>query len=402
MTEKLYYLDSECYEFQARIIDRVHLGKKLALVLDKTCFYPEGGGQPSDQGKINGIPVYDVQKDEDKILHFVERDTDKDVVEGHIDKDRRVDYVQQHTGQHILSQALLRAGNIKTVSVHFGEQETYIETDAAAIPEELLSTVEDIANDIINRDLKVQIKWVDASELHKHPTRRPPPEVDTVRIVQIGDFDATACGGLHVTTTGQIGLCKISGSEKIRGRTRIHTKIGNRAYRDYREKTRLLRDLGLFLTCGEDVILKRVEDLNASYGEAKKEINRYLSEWIPLLFKERLENAPRIGKITYIEQVFDQVDQKAMKIFLERALSAPERIVMLLNRQEDQLSWMAGHSVSREFDVMELIREYLPLMDARGGGKGQLVQGGGRNINGIADFLANVRHKLERNMKNHE
>ena len=135
---------------------------------------------------------------------------------------------------------------------------------------------------------------------------------------------------------------------------------------------------------------------------ARQHTARKGNEHVEPKSEERLENAPRIGKITYIEQVFDQVDQKAMKIFLERALSAPERIVVLLNRQEDQLSWMAGHSVSSEFDVMELIREYLPLMDARGGGKGQLVQGGGRNINGIADFLANVRHKLERNMKNHE
>jgi alanyl-tRNA synthetase len=226
--------------------------------------------------------------------------------------------------------------------------------------------------------------------------------VDTVRIVQIGDFDATACGGLHVTATGQVGLCKISGSEKIRGRTRIHTKIGNRAYRDYREKTRLLRDLGLFLTCGEDVILKRVEDLNASYSEAKKEINRYLSEWIPLLFKERLEKASLIDNITYIEQVFDQVDQKALKIFLELGLSESGRIVMLINRQADQLNWMIGHSIQEGFDLMELIREDLPLIDARGGGKGQLLQGGGRNVDGIEDFLLKIRQKLERKMKNHE
>jgi alanyl-tRNA synthetase len=402
MTEKLYYTDANCYRFQARILERVKNSGKLGLVLDRTYFYPEGGGQPSDQGEIEGVKVYDVQIKDEKILHYIDHDVKTTNIQASIDKDRRADYMQQHTGQHILSQSLLRVGKINTVSVHFGEQETYIETDANSISDQTLNDVQKMANWVIQENVEVKTSWVDSSEVSKYHIRRPPPDVSQVRIVQIGDFDATACGGLHVSSTGQVGLCKIIGSEKIRGRTRIHTKLGDRAFRDYQDKTLLLKALGLYLTCGEDAILKRIEDLNTDYGNIKRELTWYQTEWVSLLVNNILKSAPIINEIVYAQYVFNNVDNKVLKIFIEQVLSGPQRIAVVINKLDNQLTWMMGQSLKTRINLRELVNELLTIIDAIGGGNEELIQGGGKNTKGIEEFLEKLRLKLERKIKDYE
>jgi alanyl-tRNA synthetase len=402
MTEKLYYQDPNCYQFQANVKEKIQDSGKIGLVLDRTYFYPEGGGQPSDQGEIDGAQVHDVQVRDGKILHYINQDVTTDIVQAIVDKSRRRDYMQQHTGQHILSQSLLRANKINTVSVHFGDQETYIETDASTISDEILMEVENIANSVIRENMEVKTTWVDSSEVSKYNIRRPPPEVSRIRIVQVGDFDATACGGLHVSSTGQVGLCKITGAEKIRGRTRIHTKIGDRAFKDYQKKIALLKELGLYLTCGEDAIIKRIEDLNTDYTNLKREVTRYQTEWISSLVKDVLNTATTMQDVLYAQNVFDKVDNKVLKIFIEKVLSSPQRIVVGINKLDNQLNWMIGQSLKNPIDLKELINEILPLIDAKGGGNQELIQGGGKNIQGIEEFLKNLRIKLERKIKDHE
>jgi alanyl-tRNA synthetase len=248
----------------------------------------------------------------------------------------------------------------------------------------------------------VKTIWIDASEVDRYYIRRPPPAVSRVRIVQLGDFDATACGGLHVFSTGQIGLCKITGSEKIRGRTRIHAKVGDRAYRDYYHKTQLLKNIGLYLTCGEDAILKRIEDLSIDHTRLKREVVRYQAEWISLLVDDVFSNAPVIQGVTYAQYIFENVDNKILKLFIERALTVSQRIVLLINRKENQLNWMMGQSLEDPVELKVLLSDLLPIIDAKGGGSSELVQGGGKNTRGIDDFTNKVRIKLERKLKGHE
>ena len=237
MTEALYYKNAYQFQFQAKVIKRVEIKDKGGVVLDQTCFYPEGGGQPADRGNLNGIRVSDVRKIDGEIIHFMDQPLPSDQVEGIVNQEWRLEYMQQHTGQHILSQALLKVGKCQTVSVHFGDSYTAIETNKEKISDQILNDVEKLANEIINENVPVNLLWVDPAEVDRYHIRRPPPDVSKVRIVQIENFDAAACGGLHISRTGEVGLVKVIGKEKIRGHTRVHvTSLDTGSHRSRRRR----------------------------------------------------------------------------------------------------------------------------------------------------------------------
>lgn len=396
MTEPLYYHDAYQFLFQASVIKRMEIEGKIGIILDQTCFYPEGGGQPSDLGELNDVQVTEVCKINNEIIHFVDNPLVSDVVHGRVDRERRLDYMQQHTGQHILSQSLLKVGKSNTVSVHFGDSYTAIETDSENITDETLKEVEKCANDIINQNVFVNLLWVDPEEVEQFHIRRPPPDVTKVRIVQIVDFDAAACGGLHVSRTGEVGLIKIIGQEKIRGRTRIHAKIGERAFEDYTKKSELLRELGVMLTCGEDVMVKRIHDLNEQLKNAQREIIKLQSERLSGIAEKALSQAVQMNGILFIHQILENADHNIFKIFMEYILNESGRLVAVFGHTQGQFNWMIGHSLTSKLNLNDLIGDLLPLLEAKGGGSPSLVQGIGNNPAGISHFIDQLKQKLER------
>jgi len=396
MTIPLYYQDVNQLEFKARVIGKVEIDQRLGVILDQTCFYPEGGGQPSDQGVLDEIPVYDVQKIKGDIIHFIASDVMSDVVEGKVDGKRRYDFMQQHTGQHILSQSLLRVGKYHTVSVHFGDTYTAIETDAVEIPENSVTAVEKLANEIIRKNLPVKISWVDPEEVDRFHIRRPPPDVEKVRIVQVGDFDASACGGLHMSSTAEVGMAKIIGQEKIRGRTRVHVKIGDRVLDDYSHKIEILRELGNILTCGEDVMIKRVIDLQEQLKNAQREVLSLQSDRMDYFAQDAIARGKKIRHILFVQQIFENADHTLLKIFVDRVLSAPDRLVIGIGALREHFNWMISHSLSQPLNLVQVIQELLPVIDAKGGGSPGLVQGVGKNPAAIPTFIEQFKQKLER------
>jgi alanyl-tRNA synthetase len=306
--------------------------------------------------------------------------------------------MQQHTGQHILSQSLLRIGKFNTVSVHFGEIYTAIETDTEAIPEESIWEVENLANRIVTENTEVRIQWVDPAEVEKYHIRRPPPDVKKVRIVQVGDFDASACGGLHVSRTGEIGLIKIIGQEKIRGRIRIQAKIGKRAYADYHEKSSIVQEVSQLLTCGEDTMIRRVTDLDEQLREANRTIGRLQSELISYDVNQLIKSSPMIKGVLFIHKIFKNEDNKILKIFLEQVLTEANRVALAVNCMEGRRTWIAGDTVKVPFDLRALLNPILSKIDARGGGNEHLMQGGGKNCAGINDFIHQFTVNLEKEL----
>jgi alanyl-tRNA synthetase len=306
--------------------------------------------------------------------------------------------MQQHTGQHIISQSLLRIGRFNTVSVHFGENYTAIETDTDVIPEETIWEVENLANRIVTENIEVRIQWVDPDAVEKFHIRRPPPDVKKVRIVQVGDFDASACGGLHVARTGEIGLIKIIGQEKIRGRIRIQAKIGNRAYADYREKSRIVQELSQLLTCGEETMIRRVRDLDEQLREANRIIARLQSELMFYEVQQLTGSSPVVKGVLFIHKIFDNEDNKILKIFLDQVLSEANRVALAVNRQQNRLTWIAGDTVKKPFDLRVILNPLLSIVDARGGGNEHLMQGGGNNCAGINEFIHQFTVNLEKEL----
>jgi alanyl-tRNA synthetase len=248
MTERLYRRDSFLKTFSARVLECDPAPNGIAVVLDRTGFYAAAGGQPCDFGTLGGAPVTDVSERPDgAIVHVVGgAPTFKagDSVDGVIDFGRRFDFMQQHSGQHLLSQALVRTLRAETLSVHFGDDASTIDVDQAALGDEHLAKVEDEVNRAVQSDLAVIVREVPEAEVGAFGLRRPPKVNGLVRIVEFEGYDWSACGGTHVTRSGQIGAVMLVRVEKRRGGVRLTFLCGARAIRHHRALTTQAAALG--------------------------------------------------------------------------------------------------------------------------------------------------------------
>jgi alanyl-tRNA synthetase len=402
LTKKLYYEDPYKFEFEARVIDSSSDKDCYAIILDGTYFYPEGGGQPSDQGWLNDVRVQNVQYKNAEIIHYVDNQISEVKVRGKIDEDRRMDFMQQHTGQHILSQCLLRVGNFNTVSVHFGDNYITIETDAPSISGAVLTEVEMLANETINLNLSVNIHWISPDEVDKFNIRRPPPEVERIRVIEVAGFDFAACGGLHVSHSGEIGLIKIIGQEKIRNRIRIKTLIGKRAYMDYDKKSKILIELCQLMTCGEELVIDRVIDLEAQLKDTRREIYQLQSKRMSSLADTLVTSAISFHGVKFIQYQFDNVDDKLLKTLVDIIIDTPERIIAVLNNTGSQIRWIVAHSLSQKLNLANIIQPLYPIIDAKGGGKPDYIQGGGNKPSSIHEFLNQLKERLDKELVTNE
>jgi alanyl-tRNA synthetase len=399
MTDRLYYKNAYQIDFEAKVLSLTQVKDKHAIVLDATCFYPEGGGQPADTGWLNDVLVRDVQTKNGEIIHFVEKPLKGKTVQGKIDWERRFDFMQQHTGQHLLSQSLVRIGNYRTVSVHLGDSYTSVEIDSSQISDDQINAVEKLANQTIGENIPVKIHLVDPEEVHQYHLRRPPPNVDKVRIVEIEGFDNSSCGGTHVSRTGEVEIIKIIGQERIRGHVRLLAKIGQRAMDDYGKKIRLIQELNQMLSCGDEDILGRVNDLDNRIRELNRELAGAQAELMVALAEKALQNAKTMSGIKCITKVFDNIDVKAMKAFLDPILVKKNRIVLIINKNGKNLNWMVGHSLKSDFNLNLLVKPILPLISGQGGGKPDLIQGGGSKGDGIQEFIMEFEKRIEKELK---
>ncbi len=402
MTDLLYYKNAYQVDFEAKVLSIDQLKDRFAIVLDATCFYPEGGGQPADSGWLNEVQVMDVQSNNGEVIHYTEKPVKGETVRGKIDWEKRFDFMQQHTGQHLLSQSLVRVGKYRTVSVHLGESYTSVEIDASQFSDQEIYSVEKMANDAISNNLPVNTHWVDPSEVHRYHLRKPPPKVEKVRVVEIKGFDASSCGGTHVSRTGEVGIIKIIGQERIRGHVRLLAKIGQRALDDYDKKIRLIQELNRMLSCGDDDIPARVNDLENEVRDLSRELARVQGELMETAAEKAAHNARTIADIEFISSVFEDLNKKAMKSFLDPLLAKRNRIVLIINKDSQQLNWMIGHSLKGELNLNLLVKPLLPLISGRGGGQPELIQGGGSNPNSIQEFITEFEKKIEKELKKNE
>ena len=273
-TERLYLDDPYRIEFEARIVEKEGRKEGVAVILDQTCFYPESGGQPNDRGWIDGVDVVKVFEEGDRIVHVLDRDIEAESIQGKIDWKTRFDHMQQHSGQHILSQSfdeILQAG---TLAFHLGEAASTLEMDLQKVSDEKVERVELRANEIVFEDREVKIHSLSEDEVGGLPLRRPPKKKGIIRVVEISDYDFSACGGTHVRRTGEVGLIKILKWEKIRGNIRFEFVCGTRAVQDYMAKNRILRELSNRLTVHDREVLSSVDRLYADLKSLKSETRK--------------------------------------------------------------------------------------------------------------------------------
>jgi alanyl-tRNA synthetase len=275
MTQKLYLDHSYETVFEANVLSSrpAQSGDATEIVLDKTLFYPESGGQLSDRGMLGGGKVTDVQEKDDAVAHIVTGRVDATAaIFGTIDWPRRFDHMQQHTGQHILSRAFIQTDRLDTVSFHMGEETCTIDLDGPAPDSGAVGRAEDLSNQIINENRPIDITTMPIEQVDMSELRRKVPEgVREARIVTVRDFDVIPCCGTHVKTTGELGMIKVLKTEKVRNFHRVHFKVGVRALADYRDKHSVLQELSQRLTTAPLDLNAKVERLmeDARAGEKR-------------------------------------------------------------------------------------------------------------------------------------
>ncbi len=273
-TKRLYYDDPYRLEFEAEAVERAEHEGRPAVVLDRTAFYPESGGQPWDKGTLNGVEVVKVVEVDGAILHVTAAEVAGPAVHGVVDWPTRFDHMQQHTGQHVLSQAFWELLKGETRSFHMGPEVSTLEIGLPSIGEHDADRVEDRANAVVWEDREVKTYFVPEERIHEVPLRRPPKKTGLLRVVEVDGFDYSACGGTHVRRTGEIGPIKLGPIEKIRGNLRFDFLCGGRALADYRVKDRNVRRIASGLSSAAKDTAAAVDKLSAEHKALRKRARR--------------------------------------------------------------------------------------------------------------------------------
>jgi len=388
-TEKLFFDDTSRAEFDAHIIELKKEKEGYLIVLDQTFFYPEGGGQPADKGWINGIPVVDVQKEGEQIHHYLTEDPGTGPVSGRIDMEWRKDYMQQHTGQHIISAALWQVGKYKTVSVHMGSDTTTIEIDREQISPEDLQKVEELANRVINRNLPLEFIVTTDRELDRYELRKPCTTEGEIRLVRIEDFDCVGCGGLHFQSTGQVGLVKAVGIEKIRSHARLSWKIGSRAMEDYRKKDKIVAELRTGLQTREDQLPAKIREIQEELIQHKKNASQLLSRLAVTMADDLFADEGSSGDsdLRPVIKSWNNEDNELIKRIMKELLKRRGILICLINTVNNLVYWSIGCSEDIQFDFEQYKSGLMAPINGRGGGRHPLWQGTGTNPVGIEELI---------------
>jgi alanyl-tRNA synthetase len=380
-TERLYYHDSFLYDFDAHVVEAVEHNGKAAIVLDRTAFYPTSGGQVHDLGvllaKDKQIAITEVADEEDgRILHFSAAPLPVGTeVHGSVDATRRRDHVQQHSGQHVLSAAFIRLFNMPTVSFHMGAESCTIDLETAGLSAAQAAKAEFLANEVIAEDRPVGIRFVPLEEARQLGLRKlPPKQTGDLRLIDITDFDLTACGGTHVRATGQIGSILLRKIEKVKQGMRVEFVCGQRAvsaaHRDY---TTLTEAAALYSSHIYDV----PEQIRKSLGESKSagKAQQKLLEELAELSAERML-AQVTGSPRIITQLFSDRDALFIKLLAQKLTAGKNDVIALLACSSGQPTLVFAQSPGQKSNMGQLLKEIMSQAGGRGGGSADLAQGG--------------------------
>lgn len=390
MNERLYYEDAYRTRFTAQVTERLTLKDISAVRLSQSAFYPTSGGQPHDTGSLNGTAVVDVQVGADgAVLHLLAEPLAEGTerVSGEIDWARRHDHMQQHSGQHLLSQVFYRELGLETVSVHFGDVLNTLDLDGPPLSAQQLAPVETAVNEMVWQDRPIRAYWVSEDEREKVPLRRAPAVEGATRIVEIDKFDWSACGGTHVRRTGGIGLISLVRIEKHRGRSRVHFVCGRRALADAAERRGLLAETAGLLDSGVQDVPELVVKLQGGLRRAERELNAQQEALVEYQARELLAGAETAAGVRLVAREMADADP-ALVQKMARALIAEPGVVALLGcARGGKGTVVFARSEDCSVHVGNLLRDTLREFGGGGGGRPDFAQGGGVAAEKLADVL---------------
>ncbi|MBM4187746.1 MAG: alanyl-tRNA editing protein [Gemmatimonadetes bacterium] len=390
-SQRPYYGDSYRTSFDATVLETPIVAGSPAAVLDATYFYPTSGGQPHDTGSLNGCTVAEVRlRDGDgAVLHILDRPATLGPVSCHIDWARRWDHIQQHTGQHILSQAFVRVAGATTIGFHLGVEYVSIDLDTPTLADGALAEAFRLANDTVGRNLPVRAWFPTEAELATISLRKAPDIEGALRIVAIGDFDVSACGGTHVRQTAEVGLIHSLWTERLKRGLRVGFLCGDRARADYAAKDRIVAEAAAGLACAPAELPAAIARLRAEVMELERQLAGHREAALDREAESLGRAAVPLGAHRLVARVFDRRPPDELKALAMRLTQSPEAIALLAT-SSDRSHFVFARSDHAAVDLKPALDAALAAIGGGRGGGSRVVQGGGAaaTAEGLAEALA--------------
>ena len=393
MTNRLYYSDSYCREFDARVVGVQRRGDRQAVRLDQSGFYPTSGGQPFDTGTIDSLRVVDVLDEDGDVVHLVEAEPSVVVgqqVQGRLDWPRRFDHMQQHSGQHVLSAAFVHLHSVPTVSFHLGSDISTIDL-AGEMTAAHIAAAENEANLIVWENRSVSVRYASADDAATLGLRKQSQRVGTLRLVDVEQFDLSACGGSHVARTGEIGIIAVRAWARFKGGQRLEVLCGGRVLSRFRQLRDTTAGAVRLLSVLPEEVPTAIEHLQAVARDHKRALVALESELARYRADELATGAEPVGSVRLVLRSIDG-DAASLKLLASAVTAHPGCLVILISRAEPVVLVVArSQDVSTECD--EIVRSLVRQFGGRGGGKPDLAQAGG--LNGSTDaILSHARRQI--------
>lgn len=382
-TEKLYWSSPDETSFGAPSWELGAFDGAPSVVLPRTLFYPESGGQLGDRGTLeiagSTIPVLDTRVDDAGVIHHLVASAPgaaRGPVVGTIDRERRRDQTTQHTAQHALSQALYRAARAETVSARLGETTSTIDVDVAALADAPVHDAEDRVNAVVRDDAPITVTFPTEAELAALPLRRAPKVASGIRVVAIGDFDVTPCGGTHLASAGRMGYVHVVGVERYKGGTRVTFVAGARAVAHARGTSATLGALARSLTCGAPDIAAQVEKLRAELDLARGARGALQGELARTLAELYLAKTPiQSGAPTVIAVARERADVPLLRALAGALAERPDVVAVCVTREGDGCPIVVQRGAAATVDCGRLLKEITQKLGGRGGGRPERAEG---------------------------
>jgi alanyl-tRNA synthetase len=373
-TKRLFDRDPYQTTFHAEVLSQEKAPDGTwKVILDKTCFYPESGGQPYDLGTLGQVQVVSVYEEGHTIYHYLEGPLTENSVEGHIDFERRFDHMQQHAGQHILSAAFKRLFTYETLAFHLGKQESSIDLKAERVTNETIEQVELLVNQIVMENRHIETRFFTRDEVEIHYLKKVPNDQEMIRMVHVTDVDLSACCGTHPHRTGELGLIKIINSEKHRGGIRVSFVCGTRAIRLLQGEHFLLQDMVKKLKTNQATAKDKLDAILLELDEQRRETRKY--------YQENIDFKARYLKPTHTRMVqgkelqlffirFESRNVQELKDLAKTLIEEPDRMVVFIHwsPQSAVSQWIIALSQSVSLSVKDMIEQLNEQYGGNGGG----------------------------------
>jgi len=377
MTVKLFLDNPRMLEFQAEIKKTKKLKEGPAICLDKTAFYPTSGGQPFDTGLINDIRVTNVWEEDAEIWHRLEEFPTEDQITGFIDWDRRFDHMQQHTGQHLLSAVFFDELNSNTIGFHIGTKFSTIDLDIQNLKYVDIDKIESITNRKVWDDYPVVSRYPSRSELQELQFRKPPQVIKNPRLIQIGNYDVCACGGTHVSRTGEIGIIKITQTERYKGGFRVTFLCGKRAIKDYQQLHKIVKKTSANLSIHSDDLPNTIKRLIAEANDNLQAYKHAKKELLTLEAGQMWKDAEVRNGLCRITAHYENRPFSDLKIIAAILREKPSTLIFLATSVDSKLNLLCARSQDlTDINSNTILKNAVIRLGGKGGGTPEMAQGG--------------------------